>query len=169
MALIVEDGNGLDTAESYISVEFFTTYHEARGGCDINSSDLEIEMALRLATEYIDIRWKNGLIGFPISETQALSYPTDYFITDPVSLPIHLRRATAEYAMYALSNDLFYNNDNSSGPGIRRILEKVGPIETETEYTGSGIGAMGRKYPVVSKADALMRIITSGGNGGVYR
>jgi len=168
MALIVEDGTGLDNAESYLSADDFKAYHKDRGNV-VSIGGSEIEQKLRLATEYIDLRWGPKAIGYPITETQALVFPTDYFVTDPVSLPIKLERATAEYAFYAITGDLYYDVDNLSGGGIIRKLEKVGPIEEETEYSGSGLGATGRRNPIVAKADSLMRAITNSGQGGVYR
>lgn len=168
MALVVEDATGLVDAESYISVDDFKAYHKDRGN-DITLGGGDIEKLLRNATEYLDIRWGDYTKGNPINEDQALAYPTDYWITDPVSLPTPLVRATAEYAFYLITNPLYINNDGGNGPGITRLFEKVGPIETDTEYSGSGLGSPSRKYPTVVKADALMRKISRGGQGGVYR
>jgi len=174
MAIIVEDATGLATAESYLSYVEYVAYWADRGvttTADAGTPDeATTEPKLRLATEYIDLRWGKAAPGLPISEDQALCFPTDYFIVDPVALPIQLKRATAEYLRYSLTNNLFLDNDRSNGPGIKLLKEKVGPIETETEYSGSGLGAIGAKYPIVTKADALMRQITQGsGQGGVYR
>lgn len=168
MAIVVEDATGLATAESYLSVADYKAYWLDRG-VTVTDTDPVIEANLRLATEYIDLRWGHLAPGVAISEDQALCFPTDYFITDPVSLPVALERATAEYTSWSISSGLFIDNDGSSGPGITFLKEKVGPIETETEWSGSGDGSVGRKYPIVAKADALMRKITLSGNGGVYR
>lgn len=169
MAFIVEDATGLTDAESYISVDDFKAYHKNRGN-SITLGGTEIEQKLRLAAEYIDIRWGKYVPGLPIAEDQALRFPTDYFITDPASLPKALIRANAEYGFFAFSNDLFIDNNRTNGPGIKLLKEKVGPIETETEWSGSGAGAVGAKYPIVTKADALMRQITIGSDqGGVIR
>lgn len=168
MAIIVEDATGLATAESYLSVAAYKSYWLDRG-VTVTDTDPVIEANLRLATEYIDLRWGKSAPGLPITETQALCFPTDYFIVDPVALPIQLERATAEYTRWSISSGLFIDNDLSSGPGIKFLKEKVGPIETETEWSGSGDGAVGRKYPIVAKADALMRQITFSTQGGVHR
>ena len=167
MALIVEDATGLATAESYISVDFFKSYHKDRGN-DISLGGTEIEQKLRIATEYIDLRFKP--IGLAIASDQALCHPTDYFITDPVSLPVQLQRACAEYAFFSISNTLFIDQSFSDGPGIKLLKEKVGPIETETEWSGHGLGSLTKQYPSVPKADKLMHQISIGsGQGGVYR
>ena len=174
MAIIVEDATGLSTAESYLSYLDYVSYWAARGVTTTSDAgtpdEVTTEFLLRLTTEYIDIRWGKKAPGLQISEDQALCFPTDYFIVDPVALPIQLQRATAEYLRYSLTNSLFIDNDGSSGPGVKLLKEKVGPIETETEWSGSGLGSVGRKYPIVTKADGLMRQITFGsGQGGVYR
>ena len=174
MTIIVEDATGLATAETYLSYADYVAYWAARGvdttADAATPNEASTEPYLRLTTEYIDIRWGKLAPGNPIDADQALCFPTDYFIVDPVALPIQLERATAEYLRYSLTNNLFIDNDRSSGPGIKLLKEKVGPLETETEYSGSGLGAVGAKYPVVIKADGLMRQITQGsGQGGVYR
>lgn len=168
MAIVVEDATGLNNAESYLSVADYKSYWLDRG-VTVSETDAVIEANLRLATEYIDLRWGSFIPGTKISEDQALCFPTDYFIVDPVVLPISLKRAIAEYTRWSISSGLFIDNDGSSGPGIKFLKEKVGPVETETEWSGSGNGSLGRKYPVVAKADKLMEKITISGQGGVYR
>jgi hypothetical protein len=166
MSLIVEDGTGLATAESYIDVAFFTSYFADRG-ITISISVTEIEQNLRKGTEYIDIRWGRFFPGTILNEDQALAMPTDYFV---IPLPLALRRACAEFSYFAISNTLFINNDNvTSGSGIKSIREEVGPIRTETVYTGAGLGASGKTHPSITKGDSLMRQLTFAGNGGVIR
>jgi len=166
MTLIVEDGTGLATAESYVSVADYKAYHVARGN-GVEGSDLNIERRLRLATEYIDIRWGPGVQGTPLDADQALIFPTNYF-TDPLPLP--LLRACFEYAFYAVDNVLFIDKNNvTDGVGVVQSKRRVGPIETSTRYSGSGLGAPGKKYPKVPKADALMKMLSSVGSGGAIR
>lgn len=168
MALIVEDATGLNNAESYLSVDDFKTYHKDRGNT-VTLGGSEIEQKLRLATEYIDLRWGSRISGSPIAEDQALCFPTDYYITDPVSLPRELERATAEFAFYAIDNNLFIDNSGEDGPGITFLKEKVGPIETETEWSSSGRGSLGRTYPSIPKGDMYMNRLVTAQKGGVYR
>lgn len=168
MALVVEDGAGQSTAESYLSADDFKAYHKDRGN-EISLGGTEIEQKLRIATEYIDLRWGAQAKGAQVQETQALCWPTDYYVTDPVTLPTALERATAEFAYYAIDNELFLDNSGTNGPGITFLKEKVGPIETETEWSGSGDGSLGRKYPSVPKGESYMKQLILGGGGGVYR
>ena len=166
MTIIVEDGTGLATAESYIAVDFFKSYFKDRG-VSISLGATEIEQKLRIGTEYIDIRWGCFFPGTLLSEDQALAMPTDYF---KVPLPLALRRACAEFSYFAISNALFINNDHvTSGSGIKSLREEVGPIRVETVYTGAGFGAGGKTHPSIAKGDALMKQLTFAGSGGVIR
>ena len=165
MVLIVDDGTGLATAESYIDVVFFRAYHIDRGN-SISIANIDIERNLRLATEYMDLRWGPGAPGDFIDEDQALVWPRDYFV---LPLPLQLLRACALYAEYSIGDNLFIDNTNASA-SITELTENVGPIQTTTKYSGSGLGANGPKHPKVSKADDLMRLISIlGVTGGVIR
>jgi hypothetical protein len=54
MAIVVEDGTGVDGAESYVTVAEFKAYAIANGLSGHDASDTDIEAALRRATRYID-------------------------------------------------------------------------------------------------------------------
>ncbi len=166
MALIVEDGTGLSTAESYVSVTDYQTYNTERGIIDA-AADGPIEERLRIATEYIDIRWGAGVPGNPLDTDQALIFPTDWF-TDPLPLP--LLRATFEYAWYAIANSLFIDSNQVTEGGVKiRELDKVGPLMTETAWSSAGKGKTGARYPKVTKADRLMAMLSTSAQGGVIR
>lgn len=168
MALIVEDGTGLLTAESYVSVADFKAYHLARGN-GVEPSDLDLERHLRLATEYIDLTWGHLVRGYPLTDGQALVWPNTQF-TEP--LHQNLVRACHEYAWFNINNSLFYNvaETEAGAGGVTKVREKLGPIETETEYAEPGIGgAVKPARPKVGKADRLMRLLMGVTSGGVYR
>lgn len=159
MVLIVEDGTGLAAAESYVSVADYKAYHVLRGN-PAAGSDLDIERRLRLATEYIDIKWGPGVLGSLLDVDQALVFPTTYF-TDPLPLP--LVRACFEYAFFLVDNSLFLNTAGSTKGNITRELDKVGPLMTEIVY-GSTTSS-----PKATKADKLMKMVSNVGAGGVIR
>ena len=76
MALIVEDGTGLLTAESYISVVDFQTRATAEGFVYTSYSDTLIEQALRRATIYLDGKYRLRFIGYRThNRSQALEWP----------------------------------------------------------------------------------------------
>ena len=145
--LIVEDGTGLETAESYISVADADTYHTARGN-ETTWTDLDVtvkEQLLRKATEYMvqeyRLRWK----GVRATAVQALDWPRglverpDYayagmngyttisgdFYFPSNDVPVEVERACAELALRAASAPL--------GPdlGAPVLREKIGPIDVE--------------------------------------
>lgn len=161
MAIVVEDGTGLTNAQSYTSVAEFKTYHDARGNDYSSYADAAIEYALVKATDYIDRRWGRAFKGyreFP-DNPQKLSFPRVYVYDWDgrviEGIPTKLKEATSEYAWRALSGDLWPDPTYSLGGILRRVREKVGPIETETEYSGDSPSASTlRAYP---PADALLK------------
>lgn len=164
MAIVVEDATGLSNSETYLSVADYKSYWLDRG-VTVAEDDATIEAHLRLSTEYIDLRWGSLIPGDPIATDQALIFPTTYYETDPVSLPVSLKRATAEYTAWSISNGLYINDTLTSESNIKYKKEKLGPIEEEIEYFSKSTS----NYPKVTKGDALMRSLSFTQQGGVIR
>tara|TARA_Y100001937_G_scaffold121651_1_gene180779 strand:+ start:558 stop:1064 length:507 start_codon:yes stop_codon:yes gene_type:complete len=133
MALIVENGSGMQTAESYISESDADAYFAKRGSPSawtaLSSSNKE--SALRYATVTLD-----GMYEFEGDITQllqALSWPrsdaTDWEGRTIVStsVPQRVKDATCELALLHLTEAL---NSSFARDGAI-IREKVGSIETE--------------------------------------
>ena len=86
--------------------------------------------------------------------------------------PVPLIHAVAEYAFRALSSSLIPDPASATEAGgqIKRIRQKVGPIEEEKEYeTGGGQDGTqtidGRPVPVYPEADFLLRpLLKTSGN-----
>lgn len=139
MALIVEDGTGKSDADAYISVTEFDAYHVKFGNTVPTSTTEEKEIAIRNGTRYVDLHYT--FKGRKKTDEQALEHPRAWLDdgTYPVSSEIvhqAVKDATAEAALRFRSADLLADID---APGkIKRERKKVGPIETETEYFGSG-------------------------------
>lgn len=140
MALIVEDGTGLSTAESYISVTDADTYVAAFIGAD-DVYDVattgEKEIAARQATKYIDgaYAWKGDIY----DADQALEWPRQNVCNDrgilPVSpLPVALEQATAEVIFLIVTGVTITENVDRSKQTKR---EKVDVIEVEYESGAS--------------------------------
>jgi len=153
MALIVEDGTGLSTAESYISVADATTYFSNRGNTTwaAIATDALREAYLRLATEYMTQMYRSRWDGVRYTEDQALDWPRagvvrDSWQVDTDEVPVEVQRACAELALKASSGEL--------APDLTRkvIREKIDVIETEydrysPEYTRyRSIDAMLKPY-----------------------
>jgi hypothetical protein len=145
VALVVEDGTGMDDAEAYVSVADCATYHTAMGNTWTGTVAAK-EAALRRATQYIDAMYR--FRGYPENESQALAWPR-YDYTWPVKA---VTDATCELALRALSGALYADEDAAVVES-----EKVGPIEVK--YARN----MGQKrYRLV---DDLLSAYVIGGRG----
>jgi hypothetical protein len=132
MALVTEDGTGLATAESLLSVTDCDTHHAARGNATwATITTAQKEQALRRATEYMiqvyTTRWQ-GVRAFPL--VQALDWPRYGVVVDGVSIlttlvPETVKKACAEMALKAAAGALL--DDLTQGV----VREKVGVIEVE--------------------------------------
>ena len=145
MAFVEEDGTGLSTSNSYVSVSFADTYFSDRGNATWAAATTgDKQAALVKATDYIDKLFGPKFRGFKQSQSQALEWPrigaldNDDYLLNGVSLdaiPRALQKATCEYAVRALSATLAPDNSNV---GVNVTRNKVGPIETEQELQTSG-------------------------------
>lgn len=161
MSLIVEDGSGLSTAESYLSVADCGTYHTNRGNAAWTGTDPLKEIALRKATQYLDAVYGRSFQGARVTVTQALAFPRydvelDGWVILSTTIPQRLKDATAELAVRALTEDLLADQDT---PGsIESESVTVGPISTSTTYAGGR--SQQTSYPFV---DAILAELVGGG------
>ncbi len=144
MALVVEDGTGLATAESYISVADADTRHSNLGNTAWTGTTAVKEAALRKATEYIEQRYRLRWKGVRVISTQALSWPRTAAMVDGYesgynSVPTEIANACADLALKSLSETL--NADQTRAV----IREKVGPLETEY----SEFSPQANRYPAI--------------------
>lgn len=144
MSLVVEDGSGKTTAESYISVADATTYHANHGNPSAWSSATEAEQeeALRIATQYLDAVYGLRWLGTRSSLTQRLDWPrynvtnSDGDYLDDTELPRQLAEATAVLGLKHLTETNGVLPDVSNNGTVKRKKVAVGPITEETEYMG---------------------------------
>jgi hypothetical protein len=111
----------------------------------------------------------DNLIGGADCAEQMLEWPRAGAVSragvEFTGIPDKLRQATVEYASRALTETLMPDPvTGDTGQEIRRLFEKVGPIETETAYSAT-VKQIFKKYP---EADRLL-VELIGANGGVYR
>jgi len=141
MALIVEDGTGLETSNAYVSVSYVTEYLTERNrhtAWAALSTPIK-EASIIKATDYIEMRFSKNFVGTKLVEDQSLSFPREYGSceTDYGLLPKNLLKASAELAVRAgLDTTTELITDDTSGL-VKRKKEKVGPIEEDTEYENS--------------------------------
>ncbi len=131
MSLIVEDGTGLPTAESLVSVAAATARHAALGNDTWATITTEqMEQALRRATAYMEQAFRTRWTGRRVSAVQALSWPrydvcVDGYSVDSNVVPAEVANACADLALKAAAGDLNADIERAV------IREKVGPLETE--------------------------------------
>lgn len=174
MAFVVEDGTGtVEGANSYVSVEEFQTYWTDRGFDHTVFSTAAIQIALIKSTDYIDLNNYYYFKGYILEEDQPLAFPRqDLYVGCKLieGIPEELKRATFEYAKRVLEGD-GGNGDlqpdgedrDESGAIIVKQFEKIGPIETETEYL-AGTASEVRSYP---SADKYLLPFLRGTNGSI--
>lgn len=149
MALVVEDGTGLSTAESYISTADADTYIAAYKGADATwdgATTSAKEIAARQATQYIDgyYKWQ----GEVYSAVQELDWPRNYVYEENgimiSGIPVKLKNATAEMMFLIVNGTTIIENTTKSSDTIR---EKVDVIEVEYA-PGASIQP---SFPIVSR------------------
>ena len=166
MALIVETGSGSTTADAYISVSDSDTYHtEHSDSTDWSGATTAVkENAIRVATQYLDSKYKYSWKGRRSNQTQRLSWPRfdvqdeDGFVVPSDDLPRGLEDACAEAALLHITeaNGLI---PVESEPGVEREMVKVGPIESDITFSGTRSG-----LPKFNAVDFLLRdFIEAGG------
>ena len=157
MALTVETGVVVPSADSYVSVAECSAYFSARG----NEAWGEVEnkdAALRKATQYIDAEY--SFKGARVSSLQALAWPRYGVVVDGYELPAEtmprqLKEACCELALKAASDDLIADVAAQYAEEV-----SVGPIRKKM----SGLANGGQKR--FALVDALLGPLLRGGNGG---
>ena len=134
MALVVEDGTGVNNAESYVTLEYLNAYHLARGNSKWDEYlDEEKEAAARRAMTYIEtFRYK----GQRVAVSQACAFPRTGLITrdglewPSSAIPAAVKQAQAEGALKEAVSPGTLLPDWEPGKGPKR-REKLGELEDE--------------------------------------
>lgn len=157
MALIVEDGTGLATADAYISVAGFLAYHvKLNNASAILLTTAEIEGAIRYATVWMDGRyeWRGDIV----EDDQALNMPTENGEDDQgrdiEALPLRVANACAELSLMHTQKSL----NPILGP---RVVEQVVDDAVRRRFSDRG-GNEGNRYPIIDQM--LKGLYTSGGS-----
>lgn len=147
MSLTVEDGTGVQSAESYATVALADAYWAARTHSPhyttwsaVSNTTAKKEGALREATAYIDATWGAYYRGQRRGYVQGLLWPrtdakdeADYPLPD---LPAQLQAAAVELAARAVSAALATDDTQTD---IKAETKKVGPIEKTVQYESGGL------------------------------
>lgn len=136
MTLVVEDGTGLSTAESYVSVADCAAYATARALSFSTEDTAAAEAALRRATAWIDGQYRSRFSGVrQHRRLQALEWPRGWAEDNecnPISaseVPVEIVHATCEAAVRELAKPGSMSPDLKRGGAIKRV--KAGSVEVE--------------------------------------
>ena len=156
---VVEDGTGKSDANSNLSVAGADQYHENNSASTdwSGATQADKEKAIRLATQYLDVRYDGSLKGCRSNEDQALAMPrtgiedSDGYYYDSDEMPQRWLDATAELALRVIEGDTLL--DDITKPGtIKSQSVTVGPIKKSIKYMGGYNQFKG--YPLI---DGLVR------------
>lgn len=151
MAFTVEDGAGLSSANSYVSVEDADAYFADRGNTEWAAATQQSkEIALVKATDYIETRFGSRFKGTKKYSTQALSFPR----AGESGVPQAVVKATCEYAVRALEIELAPDIvGDPRGLQVASVRERVDVIETHTTYAPGSV----REFQAYPMADNLLK------------
>lgn len=169
MALTVEDGTIVTGADSYCTLAYANAYHYARGNAVTWSdyNDVDLEHALRKATDYMLQKYGNRWMGYRKSSSQSLDWPRNYvplndlvaleYVSDTI-VPNEVKNACAALAFRALTDNLLDDEEQVV------VREKVDVIETEYSPHSTQrksypeIDLMLRKYLVAGDGLPMVRV-----------
>jgi len=136
ITLVVEDGTGLATANSYIDEAYFDLFFTNIGNAEAVALETEPKKALLIqATRYIETVYYGAWKGEALTTTQRLSFPR--VIDGVTEFPERLKEACCDLAWKANSVTLLVDVEQ------RVVKEKVASLETvyaeysdqKTQYT----------------------------------
>lgn len=165
-SFVVEDGAGLSTANSYLSVADADTYHAnvTQSSDWTAATQAARENGLIVATQYLDIHYQGKWRGYKSTQSQSLAWPRysveddDGYYLNSASLPQRLKDACAELALRVVLGDNLLGVVTEPGEVTSESVT-VGPISTSKTYAGGK--PHGYQYP---KIRALLKgLIEPGG------
>lgn len=155
--LILEDGTGLVDANAFAGIAAADAYANLRQTGPFANWAIANESnhvaALIIATAYVEWRWSfaGAIFQDDTDAPQALHFPVVALLDKDgrdVSemVPQTIEDATIEYAARSISPADFtaqllqfdLDTQDTAGRSITLLRQKVGPLETETRYSGSG-------------------------------
>lgn len=174
MAIEVEDGTGKANAVAYVDATYADTYFGARGFTIwVGLALSEKEQALVRAGDYMNMmfRWS----GSRATTTQRMDWPRKDVVLHDVdvasnAIPTLLKDACCEIAIRAAAGPLLLDPAaDSSGRLLGKVVERVGPVESEKTYIARGQMSVPQPYKRFPQVDALLRPLLQNVTPTVYR
>lgn len=145
--LIVEDGSSKSDATSYWDILSVDDYHTAHTNSVSwsGATSTTKTTALLMATQYLDAVYGEQWQGTRSKKEQRLDWPRlgildrDGFVILSTIMPRNLLEAVAELALRHITETGGLLPDiGTDAQDVKRTKDKVGPLESEIEYFGSG-------------------------------
>lgn len=161
MTLIVEDGTGLNNANSYIDADFCKEYLATRG---VEIDDLDNNLYhLVNATYYLDFNY--NFKGERLKITQALAFPR-IIDNENVGVPLSIKQATAILAFYSSTGKIGLKTEAKSSQGAVK-KEQVGSIVMEY-YDNASQSSLEMKEQGFSDIDYLLKPFLAQNSSGFF-
>jgi hypothetical protein len=163
MALIIEDGNIVSNANSYVTLAEARAFALARG-VTLSAVDATLEPFVIKAMDFLE-SLRSEYQGTKISKDQRLQWPRTGVVCDGFDIaddeiPTVLKDAQCQLIVDGSSgSDLLPNSD-----GREVIREKIDVLETEYAPSSSG----GTPSPTFTKALALLQPLFEASASGVF-
>jgi hypothetical protein len=161
--MVVEDGTGLSTANSYCTHAFADTYFANQGGVAVWTSATSIarDTALRQATAWIDLAYGTRFAGYKLTSTQLLEFPRGLAYDRDgeaiTGVPLTLKRAVCEAAKRMISDSTQFFPDEDAGSNVNSSSVTVGPITVSDSFAGTQSTA--RKFPIIDRLLGLGSLV----------
>lgn len=163
MALIVEDGTGLNNAQCYVDADYLRAYLFDRVKVQDEYTTQQLESALVVAAQdWIDTHeFKSDIL----VDTQALEWPRKCYD----GIPEKIKKANAEAARLHLLDALLVDTSKISESGaVESQSQKLSTLSTSTKFKDGTQQVYGRILPKQLKA-LIRPFLASSGLGSVVR
>ena len=169
---LIETGEGVANATSYVDVAFADSYFENVGVVAwAGLTTAQKQTALNVGSAYADLRWGELLPSRPMVSAQGLEFPRstmrDRYGNSLTGVPLAWQKGVCEYAIVATKGSLTPAPSATSPKDIESKTVVIGPITTSTKYSihspkGTDLGV----FPVADRYCGSFIVVSSGGQGG---
>ncbi len=141
MAFIIEDGTGIASANAYISVAEFKSYHADRGTDVTSLATADVQQAVVKATDFIEQRWGDRFLGNREFKDISAARATLTFTGQPTNA----ETVTIDATVYTFNTSLGGANSVLIGASVEAsILNLINAVGAAASFAGSthGIGTV---------------------------
>lgn len=135
LTLIVEDGTGIEDANSYISLDFAEQYF-AMQGSDLWEDNCDDQvLALIQASAFLDLRYSARFCGELVNADQGLLFPR-MIANKNTGIPKQLKNAVASLAMQYMQNGNTLDLNGNQDMAVKSTSVSLGngAIQETTSY-----------------------------------